>query len=361
MTKKSIYVIVFLFICLIPFSTYGDVKFTDTFSFYGFLKLDAFYQDGGMNSVVAPRWAADGDGNTTLTATNTRFGFKWKGATIGNGWNIGAHLEWDLFSSSPNQMLFRTRHANFTLSKGSSKLLFGQFWDLFSPLGPTTLNTNGYFWQVGNIGFRRAQARYTYSSEMIVFAVSVNDPTSAGARKTNLPILQSRIGVNLGKNIKIGASGAYGSENHVGEGYETDVNIVGVCLDWNVKVSDFTIKGEFTLGQNLKNFLSRSYVFDDVAAMKFDGKKVNSAWVEAVYKLKKILIWGGYSFENLTDDDQMGKGELQNTSCIFAGVRYFVGGGASIGLEFSNYLSARFGIDEDAKTNQLIFSFIYGI
>ena len=361
MTKKLTLLMVFLFICLIPFTAYGEVKFTDTFSFYGFLKLDAFYQDGAMNSVVAPRWAKGGDGNTTLTATNTRFGFKWKGATIGSGWNIGAQLEWDLFSSSPNQMLFRTRHANFTLSKGSSKFLFGQFWDVFSPLGPTTLNTNGYFWQVGNIGFRRAQLRYTYSSGMVVFAASVNDPTSSGARATNLPILQSRLGLNLKKNIKVGASVAYGSEKHAGALYENNVDIMGVCFDWNIVVSKITIKGEFALGQNLKNFLSRSYVYNDIAGLEFSAKKVNSAWIEGVYKAKKMLLWGGYSFENLTDDKQMGAGELQKTSCIFAGIRYFIGGGASIAVEYTNYLSQMFDMSADAKTHQFIFSFIYGI
>ena len=73
---------------------------------------------------------------------------------------VAAVLEWDFFdATSPNQMKPRFRQGYFTLAKKGHSLLFGQAWDLFSPLGPTTLMINGYLWQTGNVGFRHAQVR----------------------------------------------------------------------------------------------------------------------------------------------------------------------------------------------------------
>lgn len=359
--KKTIVVVFctcFLIACVIPSGIYGAVKLTDNFSFYGFIKLDAHYQDSGMNSILAPRYAKPGEGNLALTAMNTRFGFKWKGTKICRGWKIAAQLEWDLFDgASANQMKFRTRHANFTLTNGSSQFLFGQFWDLFSPLGPTTLMTNGYFWQVGNVGFRRAQMRYTYSSEKISFGASINDPTSAGARETKMPILESRLGISLGTGKTIGVSMAYGKErNGSGTPMQTDVTIMGVCFDWNLKITPFTLKGEFSTGENLKNFLSRAHVFQNVGS--FDGKKVNSFWGQIVYS-KKCTFWVGYSFEKFTDNSQLTALELKDTSCIFAGIRCVLCDGVSFGLEYAHFLSKYYLGSTDDKTNQLIASFIY--
>lgn len=351
-----------LILFMIPFTTYS-VELAENFDFYGFVKLDMHYQDGGMNSVLAPRYAKPGDGSLAFTAMNTRFGFKWKGSKIGSGWQIAAQLEWDLFDSdSANQMKFRTRHANFTLAKGKSNFLFGQSRDVFAPLGPTTLMTSGYLWQVGNMGFRRAQIRYTYSSGAIIFAASANDPTSAAGRSKKMPLMESRVGLNIGaKNqVKLGVSGAYGKETNSAAGYESDVNIMGICFDWFIPFGSLTFTGEFTVGENLKNFLSRADVYNNIAAREFEAKKVNSFWVQVLYNMKKFDFWTGYSFENLSEDEQLLAGDLQDASCIFAGAKLNAGGGVSFALEFANFASKFFLGTEDFNTNQVILSFIYG-
>ena len=90
----------------------ADIKVVDTeanqLSLYGFIKGDATYQDSDMNSKVAPRYAVEsGDDGTNLTAMNSRFGMKWNGPMLDNGWNASAVFEFDLFdSSSNNQMKF---------------------------------------------------------------------------------------------------------------------------------------------------------------------------------------------------------------------------------------------------------------
>lgn len=360
--KLVLFCVGFLILIMIPFNAHGAIKLTDNFFIYGFVKLDAHYQDGTVNHIIASRYAKAGDGNLALTAMNTRMGFQWAGATIGSGWKIGAQLEWDLFDgSSANQMKLRTRHLNFTLSKNSSKFLFGQFWDVFGPIGPTTLNTNGYMWQTGNIGFRRAQIRYTYSSGSTDFAISLNDPTSAEGRAKKMPIIEARFGLNLGAKgkIKIGVSGAYGTESYSVGGYENDVNIMGVCLDWTIPLSNVTLKGEFTTGENLRNFLSKAHTYDNVAALEKEGKKVKAFWAELIYKAsKKFNAWAGYAFESFSAD-QLSDGDLDDTNCIFVGIKYIAGGGVSFGLEYTNFLSKHLN-DDDQKTNQFALSFIYG-
>lgn len=339
----------------------GGIPFTDNFDFYGFIKLDGHYHTANMNSFLAPRYAkGGGEGNLLFTAMNSRFGFKWGVAELCSGWKVGAQLEWDLFDAgSANQMKFRTRHANFTLSKRSVTFLFGQFWDVFAPLGPTTLMTNGYLWQVGNVGFRRAQLRWTYASEKFNVAASVNDPTSNEGRASKMPILESRIGIKPTGSIEVGVSAAYGKEKYVIP-YGTNVDIMGACVDWNIRISPITIKGEFSYGENLKNFLSRSYIYDDGSALA--GKKANSFWGQVLYNCKKCkcTFWAGYSFEKLTDTAQLVTGELQENTCMMVGIRCDLCKGVSAGLEYANFVSKYYMGSSNDTTNQVIFSFIYG-
>ena len=187
--------------------SFADVALLDTeknkLQLYGFFKLDAVYQDAGVNGLTIPRYAVAGDGNLYLSATHSRFGLKYAGTPLNNGMNLSAVLEWDfLDTTSPNQMKPRFRQGFFSLQKKGHALLFGQAWDLFSPLGPTTLMTNGYLWQTGNLGFRHAQVRYSYVPPRLDFAVSVNDPASSGGWSAKMPVLQGRLGLKLGASNK---------------------------------------------------------------------------------------------------------------------------------------------------------------
>jgi len=371
--KKTKFIVVLLFLLFFSITltqSYAAIKIVEKekckVNLYGFFKFDATYQDNPMNSLIAPRYAKFGNGNyTNFTAMNSRFGLKLSGLEIGNGWNVKANIEFDLFDgSSRNQMKFRTRHAYFSLSKGNSSFIAGQYWDLFSPIGPTTLMTNGYLWNVGNLGFRRAQIRYTYTSSNMTFAISLNDPTSNGAIKTGLPLTQARAGLNFGNNgkYKVGISGAYGNDRNTETQlvYENDVSIIGLGMDWIIPFTNcLTIKGELGIGKNLSIFLSRANVYNNTINKKFEGKKVMSFWSELLYKVNKFNIWLGYSFENLTDENQLSTGSLKNTSCILSGVKYTLGKGVCFGLEYAHFLSKHLDLENKAKTNQLILSAIY--
>ena len=336
-----------------------------TVDLYGFFKFDGTIQDGPTNSLIAPRYAKTGEGSTTnFTAMNSRFGLKFAGLQILGNWKVAGNLEFDLFDgASRNQMKFRARHAYLTLSKGNSTFLAGQYWDLFSPIGPTTLMTNGYLWNTGNLGFRRAQMRYTLSGDGFNFSISLNDPTIPGAISTAIPITQARFGLTLGDKgkYKLGISGALGKDRHTATAIETDVDIMGVSLDWILPLADkLVLKGEFGAGKNLSVFLSRANVVEDALTHEFSGVKVVSLWAEILYKLRKTSLWLGYAFENLTDKEQLAPAALQDTSCILAGIQYHAGSKVSFGLEFTHFISKYHMVSDSAGTNQFILSMIYG-
>lgn len=369
--KKFTFSAVTVALLLLPcLRSFADVTLLDTeknkLQLYGFFKLDAVYQDAGVNGLTFPRYATTGDGNAYLAVTHSRFGFKYSGTPLDNGMNVSAVLEWDFFDpTSPNQMKLRFRQGYFTLQKNSHALLFGQAWDLFSPLGPTTLMTNGYLWQTGNLGFRHAQVRYAFSGPRLDFAVSLNDPASSGGWKNKMPVLQSRLGLKLGTNNKFqfGLSGIYGRENaeNTTIAFKNKVNIAGLGLDWNLAICKrLSLKGEYALGKNLAYVSSRSAWYTDALLAEFAAKKVSAFWSELLLVRNKWSGWLGYAFEDLSDKDQLVANELKKTSCLLAGIQYAAGGGVSFGLEFAHFLSRHFQSDK-IKTNQLIFSAILSL
>lgn len=370
MKKHSILAITIVLLLLPCLRAYGDIGIIDTeknkLQLYGFFKLDAVYQDGGVNGLTFPRYAAGGDGNLYLSATHSRFGFKYAGTPLSNGMNVAAVLEWDFFdTASANQMKPRFRQGYFTLSKKGHSLLFGQAWDLFSPLGPTTLMTNGYLWQTGNVGFRHAQMRYTYSAPRFDIAVSLSDPATAGGWSAIMPVLQSRLGLKLGTGGKyqVGLSGIYGRENAAAANvaFKNKVDAVGASLDWNLPLCKrLALKGEFLTGANLAYVVSRAGLFTDIARQEFAAKKVQAFWSELLLVQGKWNGWLGYAFENLNDEDQLAARELKKTDALLAGMQFAAGSGVSFGLEFVHFSSDYFQSTK-LKTNQVMFSAILSL
>lgn len=301
-------------LCCVSGMAAADLTLVDTanndLSFYGFVKLDATYQSDGTNSLVAPRFATGGDESAVnLTAMNSRFGFKWNGPTLNNGYRTAGVLEFDLFDpDSNNQMHVRNRLAAFTLSRAEQQWLFGQHWDVFSPLNPTTLMTNGNLWATGNLGFRRAQVRWSGENgeRGLQWAASVNDPSTIDTDpSSDLPVVEGRLGVDV-KQANLGISGALGEEE-IGDDSES---IAGISFDWTVPIpGDLTIKGEAALGENLGIFLSRSGPDQDVFAL----------WVQLVETADASNDWwGGLGVESVDDVDT----GAEDTRILFGGYQW---------------------------------------
>jgi len=340
-------------------SAVADVKLVDTeatqLSLYGWIKGDATYQDDDMNSKVAPRFAVEeGDNGTNLTAMHSRLGLKWNGPMLDNGWNASGVFEFDLFDSgSNNQMKFRDRLAAFTIAKDRHSVLIGQHWDIFSPLGPTTLMTNGYLWQTGNMGFRRAQARYTYKGDSFELAGSINDPSMSGeSSETDSPLFEGRVGFGLA-GLKLGVSGTYGQDDKSLPDGDSDIWGISGDVVWPIS-SAYSVKGEIATGENLANFLSRS----KVNTVTGDEQETLAGWAELTYTGSDFDWWAGGAFESLDDTEA---GQTEDTWMVFAGLQWKLKskllGGAPVrlGVEVAHFdSSVDNGNDTDA--NQIIFS-----
>lgn len=329
----------------------GGIKLLETdshtLSLYGFLKFDATYQDGGINSLVAPRFATGGDEDSTnFTAMHTRFGLKWKGPEVFDGTNVFGHLEWDLFdSSSRNQMRFRTRLAYLELRNDSMSLVAGQHWDVFAAGLPKTLLTNGFYWQTGNVGFRRAQIRYTALFDSGEFAIALADPTSTEGINSAMPVVEARYAFKWSKKGVFGLSAAWGEEDVMGESED----VIGFSLDFKVPFGEsWILMGEATSGENLDIFLSRSGIGTDTTA----------GWLELVYSGKKLDWYLGYGTEML-DDDGLSDAALQDTTAIFMGLIHKLGSGFSYGVEITSFESDFVGLDDTEDAMQLDFAVTY--
>lgn len=331
------------------------VSLGDTVDLYGFIKLDGTYQSDLMNSDTAPRFVVgEGDATTNFTAMHTRLGLDWQAPEY-EGWVSSAKVEFDLFDPSRNQMKLRARHLYFSVAKNSSSWLFGQTWDVFSPLGPTTFMTNGYLWQTGNLGFRRAQIRYTYKSDMFSVKLSANDPvnsssTVAKTQASELPLWEGRLGLMLGSGgkIQLGLSAASGQDK---DAAGADHDISGVSFDFLVPLGGaFTVKGEVASGENLKVFLSRAG----------QDQKVTSAWAEVVYSGPAYSGWLGAATEGIDDADLANATDLKDTTAILLGVSKKMGKNVSMGVEFTSFNSE---LKDGSSTDgtQIIFSAMHKI
>ena len=341
------------------------------FNFYGFFQLDAAYQSDMMNSYTAPRYplpetVANDDATTNLTAMSSRFGFKWQGPVVYGATRVNGCLEWDLFDgTSRNQMKFRTRLAYFELKGEGYSIIAGQHWDLFAAGMPNTLVTNGFYWETGNTGFRRAQIRYTRFWKSGEFAISLGDPTADNAIKDGTPLLNARYAYKFAdKKGHVGISCAYGQEDlkttsTYPDRIEGDVDIWGLSLDARIPVSEeFFVLGELTRGKNMKTFLSRSYSYYDPVDEEYRGMDATAGWLEMLYSGSKVDCFLGYATEHLTDDDDIADGQLKDDEAYFFGIIHKLGKGVSYGVEITRF-AGDYKELEESRSMQVLFSMKY--
>ena len=312
----------------------------NTFTLYGFAKFDATYQDHAMNSWVAPRYpkydTPENDvSSTNLTAMNSRFGFKWTGPVLASGTRVSGGFEFDIYDgTSRNQMKLRTRLAFLELKGAFYSLIAGQHWDLFGAGLPKTLLSNGFYWETGNTGFRRAQVRYTrLLGETQDLAVSVGDPTTDASILSDMPVVQTRYGVKWGSDQKsgLGLFAAYCREKVESQ----TLPIEGAGLDFSFAITPvFTIMGEVATGKNLKIFLTRAGYFKKEGGA-WEAQKVTAGWVEGVYSGAVLDVYAGYAEERYPDP--VPAGTLPDSSAIFGGLIHKLGKGVTYGVEFTQF------------------------
>lgn len=260
--------------------------------FYGFLRLDAYYNTSRFDSVVIPTRVLPetkrNDDQVHMDPRLTRFGFDITPAEI-NGAKVLAKLETDFANfptgSSESRATPRIRLAYIDVAKNDLGLRVGQDWDIISPLFPA-VNGEMLMWNAGNLGDRRAQIQGRYAPKGGAFDVkaalgltgAVNNQdldTTTGERDgfdSGLPHLQMRAGYTHTREVEwtdrkdgkespakskvttqIGAWGMFGrTETDTAFGGEHRFDTWTMGLDWSIGLTrTLTLRGEAWRGENL--------------------------------------------------------------------------------------------------------------
>lgn len=335
---------------------------------YGYVKLDASWDDSrtsyGNYILYVPNESTHNNENDfNMTARQTRIGLDIMAPQYEN-WVSKARLEMDFYGDGSvrheNKAEVMLRHAFVDLTNGKFNLIAGQTSDLISPLVPNNLNyTVG--WAAGNIGYRRAQLRATYTTPMsdtsrfiTAFALARTEGTvnedldldlENDGEDTGWPTLQGRIA--FATKAFTEAESVFGISGHYGE-EEVDFDLIGTSEEddqkhmksWSVN-ADFLIplsaclglSGEAFIGENLDDYFGG--ILQGVNAV--DGEEINSrgGWAQVSYQ--PYLQWKtnvGFGIDDV-DNSDINTNDRGRNNYYFANVLYNLIPPVTIGLEYS--------------------------
>lgn len=211
-----------------------------TVSLYGFLRVDAVWDDSRMMPHHQyAMWALPEDGivglpnksHLTIYPRVTRFGIKVASMILSEKVTGAGKIEIDFQNAGTESRAgLRMRHAYFEVTYGAFTFLGGQTWQLLSPLYPE-VHTDGVLWNAGNLGDRAPQARLTYAPKVgkgfvsaaaslgatgAVDAMDLDKNGLLDGASSALPNVQARLGTEqtlyAGRPIKAGVWGHYAKE-----------------------------------------------------------------------------------------------------------------------------------------------------
>lgn len=247
------------------------------FQLYGYLKLDAAYDDSRINNGnyadwVRPENRNEDDSQFNMTARQSRFGVYITGPDNGRVVTSG-RVETDFYEGgSENKPRLMMRHAYMKLDwvKERFSILAGQTSDVFSPLFPSTVNYAVCWWS-GNIGYRRPQFRVTKELALgsdidlkLEGALARNIGRADAVAGTEsgeddgFPVVEARASVTMPDRTAVGLSGHVGEEEYDTTvfGNHEDFDTWSLNLDLTKPVHEkVTIKAECFIGENLGAYL----------------------------------------------------------------------------------------------------------
>ncbi|MCC6443813.1 MAG: hypothetical protein IT210_10210 [Armatimonadetes bacterium] len=319
-------------------------------TYYGFLRLDSLFDSSMTNNTQVPFFVlspsspakrSNGNKATAVHIRATRMGFNYADPDGYREWKLGGKMELDWHNGSgltaESRPLVRIRHAYLTMQRGPSTWLFGQTWDLISPL--ITSPEVSLMWNVGDLGDRRPQVRYTYAPAdkpytaavalgltNAVDAKDLDDMNGDGKSEGNgildgedsgLPNIQVRTAYKT-KNSEFGLWAHRGweelSQPLAGQrSFATD----SVGVDWQHRITPrLGFMGELWTGRNLSDF--RGGIAQGINAAT--GKEImsNGGWAEFEYQTTPqhhFVI--GYSADDPKDGDIPNGGRIRNDAWYF--------------------------------------------
>jgi len=295
-----------------------------------------------------------------VDARNTRLGFDATGPKVPffDFASSGGKVEVDFQNSvlsTENKPTIMLRHAYVEVKNEEFRLLFGQTWDVISPLLPGTLMYS-VGWDGGNIGYRRAQLRgerfLAFSDVSLLTAqLSLNqqvfeDGTSTIRGETpDWPIVEGRVAWTLGPRGKGCHPITVGLSGHVGE-EQFDHTIIGPnnrrrTWSGNVDVrvpfgERLGFQGEWFTGDNLGAFLGG--IGQGVDPIGLNTIRSTGGWLEVwYYWTPKLHSHVGYSVDDPNDNDLTATGGKRYNQFYYGNLVYDLTKSFLIGLEVSSW------------------------
>lgn len=353
---------------------------SSTLGFYGFLRLDAIYDDSRPNHPQSPnfilsedpRLGPPGDSQFNFHPRLTRLGMNYNGPQFGKvgGARLSGKIEIDFQAGgSESRELIRMRQGYLKVSWSEWSLLVGQTWDAFSPLFPT-VNSDTLMWNTGNLGDRRPQVRFAYEPKEgpvtfvggigLTGAIDGKDLDGDGVRDgddSSLPHFQARLGFR-GARWNLGLWGHYGQEETtLPIAGETDFDSLSVGLDFKFGLSErVTFQGELWSGSNLSDV--RGGIGQGINTAT--GQEIDSegGWLELGVQLNKVYsIYGGATLDDPDDDDLAAGGRTENRSWYLVN-RFRVGQPFLIGVDYLRWTTEYLGL-EDGTDNRWNLYLVY--
>jgi len=378
----------------------------DTY-FYGYIKVDAVYMDAkAVQSnylvLVPPANAKDAnvdygdDSSFSVTARQSRFGFKIKGPGFGKEGQILGRLEMDFYGkggavNEENKGNLELRIATIEFKSPNWSLLVGNDWMVMSPLYPHVSNYT-YGAEMGNLGYRMPQIRltgYLLDGKLALMASAEEKIGDAGFKDIDTgddaaqPDIQAGICWNSklnGKPLKVGVTGHYAQEelgsDLIADNHKHRVESWSYNFHLSVPITKWlTISGEWFQGANLDGWytggVGQGWV--ETKDGEYEALKDTGGWAEiGLGPFKGIQIFGGYGVDDVDDDqledavrsnakdeDEINKSITKN-SMYYASVHYWlVPKVVDISLEWMQ-VTTEYGLNDaldDGVVNRYTLSF----
>jgi len=360
----------------------------DRLEFYGFLKLDASYDSGRMSNANVPGWvvptAKRHDDEFNMSVNQTMLGMKFYGP-YSDSVSVMGRFEFDLMDpdifdlSNANAMRsdktsFHLRHAYMDLDFDDFQILAGQTWDVISPLRPRTVNYSINWW-AGNMGYRRPQIRFTKSAGdlKVEFALAKTVGRHRGLANmdtgsdSGLPTTQARVSWRQpllveGKDMEVGVSGHYGSEEVDHPAGDSRLKSFSGNLDLTIPLHKYvTFVGEYFYGKNLDAYHGGVGQGVTGTLMNTDEVRSKGGWFQVqtvVTQNLKFNIGAGVDNPKDLSGTIPGANLIRRNSNIFWNTFYTITPGVHVGFEMSHWNTHYAGApnsDRDSTRYQLAF------
>ena len=336
-------------------------------TWYGYVKLDAAWDQGLVSVGNYARWVLSGDAieehsHFNMTARQTRLGLTAR-TKVGSA-TVTARWESDFYGvSAENKNSLQVRHAYVDVVWPSGwSILAGQASDVISPLVPGTLNYTVAWW-AGNIGYRRPQFRVTRrinlgegkelsfqgaATRTIGDEFSTVDPGDTGA-DSGLPTFQGLAGITLplaGKPMTLGGFVHRGEENLHKELGGAPVKLAS--SGWGGYLTlplgpAVTLSGEAWAGSNMDDYLGGIGHGVRVTGTKATAVDAHGGWAELGWRGAHTQLRGGFSVDD-NDADDLAAGYRDLNSAWWGTLARDAGNGLSYGVELSRWETEYVGL-----------------